>query len=229
MKSLRNKVPADVLRAQIMRDGEIAELVQELNHPDAAAETVTVETDVAIPVPIPLDEPAVPVPAVVPEVVSEPVLEPVQIPTPAPVKVTQTRKSAEIPDPEVPPLVAVATITGLVERTEAVTPQTAEAAETQQPVLVAEPRTISEYADWMRQTGRARVLIGEGTIYGDYSLSEIRDILPKLKGDLAGIIIDETVNQRFVDVSAEKGMKFIVAKSFEGIVHRPVSIRMIPL
>ncbi len=238
VKSLRNKVPADVLRAQIMRDGEIAELVQELNHPDAAAETVTVETDVAIPGLVPLDEPAVPAPAVVPEVVPEPVPEPVQIPTPAPVKVTRTRKSAEIPvpEPEVSavkeaevPLAAVATITGLVERTEAVTPQTAEAAETQQPVLVAEPRTISEHADWMRQTGRARVLTGEGTIYGDYSLSEIRDILPKLKGDLAGIIIDETVNQRFVDVSAEKGMKFIVAKSFEGIVRRPVSIRMIPL
>lgn len=218
VKSLRNKVPADVLRAQIMRDGEIAELVQELNHPDAAAETVTVETDVAIPGLVPLDEPAVPAPALV--------------------KVTRTRKSAEIPvpEPEVSevkeaevPLAAVATITGLVERTEAVTPQTAEAAETQQPVLVAEPRTISEHADWIRQTGRARVLTGEGTIYGDYSLSEIRDILPKLKGDLAGIIIDETVNQRFVDVSAEKGMKFIVAKSFEGIVRRPVSIRMIPL
>ena len=209
VKSLRNKVPADVLRAQIMRDGEIAELVQELNHPDAAAETVTVETDVAIPVPIPLDEPAVPVP------------EPVQIPTPAPVKVTRTRKSAEIPvpEPEVSavkeaevPLAAVATITGLMERTEAVTPQTAEAAETPQPVLVAEPRTISEHADWMRQTGRARVLTGEGTIYGDYSLSEIRDILPKLKGDLAGIIIDETVNQRFVDVSAEKGMNLLWPK-----------------
>lgn len=242
VKCLRNKIPADVLRAQIMRDGEIAELVQELNHPDADAETVTVGTEAVIPVPVPLDEPAVPAPAVVPEggsVVPEPVPEPVQIPVPAPVKATRTRKSAEIPvpEPEVPeakegeevPLAAVATITGLVERTEAGTLQTAAAAETQQPVLVAEPRTISEHADWMRQTGRARVLTGEGTIYGDYSLSEIRDILPKLKGDLAGIIIDETVNQRFVDISAEKGMKFIVAKSFEGIVRRPVSIRMISL
>lgn len=234
VKCLRNKIPADVLRAQIMRDGEIAELVQELNHPDADAETVTVGTEAVIPVPVPLDEPAVPAPAVVPEGVSV-----VPEPVPEPVKATRTRKSAEIPvpEPEVPeakegeevPLAAVATITGLVERTEAGTLQTAAAAETQQPVLVAEPRTISEHADWMRQTGRARVLTGEGTIYGDYSLSEIRDILPKLKGDLAGIIIDETVNQRFVDISAEKGMKFIVAKSFEGIVRRPVSIRMISL
>ncbi|HJJ99333.1 MAG TPA: DNA primase DnaG, partial [Methanocorpusculum sp.] len=171
VKSLRNKVPADVLRAQILRDGEIAELVQELNSPDAA-----------------------------------------------------------VPEPEVlgvmgvkAPLAAVSTTAGLGKRIETA------AVETQQPVLVTEPREISEHADGMRQTGRARVLTGEGTIYGDYSLSEIRDILPKLEGDLVGIIIDETVNQRFVDVLVGRGMKFIVAKNFEGIVHRPVSIRMIPL
>lgn len=235
VKSLRNKIPADALRAQIMRDGEIAELVQELEHADAVAEEMpTAETAAAVPVPVPLDEPVVPVSAPVPaEVQSEPI--------PAePVKVPLTRKTVPDPEPEaadVPagaevqmvevPLAAVATITGLVERAEVKPP--APAADPQPPVLVAEPRTIAEHADWMRQTGRARVLTGEGTIYGDYSLSEMRDILPKLKGDFAGVIIDETVNQRFVDAAAGKGMKFIVAKNFEGIVRRPVSIRMISL
>ena len=237
VKSLRNKIPADALRAQIMRDGEIAELVQELEHADTAAEEMPVaETAAAVPVPVPvpLDEPVVPVSAPIPaEVLPEP--------APAePVKVPRTRKTVPVPEPEaaevpaVPevqktevPLAAVATITGLVERAEVKPP--APAAEPQPPVLVAEPRTIAEHADWMRQTGRARVLTGEGTIYGDYSLSEMRDILPKLKGDFAGVIIDETINQRFVDTAAEKGMKFIVAKNFEGIVRRPVSIRMISL
>ncbi|MDE2519250.1 MAG: DNA primase DnaG [Methanocorpusculum sp.] len=247
VKSLRNKIPADVLRAQLMRDGEIADLVQELEqeHADTTAETMPpAEITVPISVPVPLDEPAVPVSAVIPEEVPQISPEPVQVESLSPAKTVRTRKPAETPVPkqesntEPPvhevregevPLAAVATITGLVERTAIETPPVAAAEETQQPVLVAEPRTIAEHADWMRQTGRARVLTGEGTIYGDYSLSEMHDILPKLKGDFAGIIIDETINQQFVDTAAEIGMKFVVAKSFEGIVRRPVSIRMISL
>ena len=195
VKSLRNKVPADVLRAQIMRDGEIADLVMELNSTEPQADPK--------------------MHAEVPEIRPEPVYEP-------------EPHIFEIPETEVP-LETVATITGLVERTEAEAPPAAAPETVQQPVLVAEPRTVAEHADWMRQTGRARVLTGEGAIYGDYSIAEMRDMLPKLKGDFAGIIIDEPVNQKFVDIAAEKGMKFIVAKNFEGIVRRPVSLRMIPL
>jgi hypothetical protein len=127
------------------------------------------------------------------------------------------------------PLTTVATITGLDEHPDGETQPVTVTEETQQPVLVTEPRTVIEHADWMRQTGRARVLTGDGTIYGDYSLPEMHGILPKLKGDFAGVIIDETVNQRFVDTAAEIGMKFVVAKSFEGVIRRPVSIRMISL
>ncbi|HJK35730.1 MAG TPA: hypothetical protein O0X41_03640, partial [Methanocorpusculum sp.] len=236
-----NKVPADVLRAQIMRDGEIADLVMELNSTEPQAESQTIPV---VPAPVPFEEPAA-APA-------EPPKEPSQITAPEPVhiqspeEVPHPKMHAEVPEIrpepvyepephifEIPetevPLETVATITGLVERTEAEAPPAAAPETVQQPVLVAEPRTVAEHADWMRQTGRARVLTGEGAIYGDYSIAEMLDMLPKLKGDFAGIIIDEPVNQKFVDIAAEKGMKFIVAKNFEGIVRRPVSLRMIPL
>ncbi|HJK02248.1 MAG TPA: DNA primase DnaG [Methanocorpusculum sp.] len=189
VKSLRNKIPADVLRAQIMRDGEISDL----NHLTTVMDTLSVEGDTRSQVSIQLDDLSIP--------------ELVQISPCIPVE--ETQKSAERHVLDLPHTVA--------------------ASETHPSILVTEPKTISEHADWMRQTGRARVLTCEGTIYGDYSLPEIQDILPKLNGDIAGIIIDETVNQRFVDVSAAKGMKFIVAKSFSGIVRRPVSIRMITI
>jgi hypothetical protein len=125
--------------------------------------------------------------------------------------------------------IAIAAVTSLVECIEVETPLVVTTEELQQPDLVVEPRTIAEHADWMRQTGRARVLTGDGAIYGDYSLSEMHDILPKLKGDFAGVIIDETVNQRFVDTAAEIGMKFVVAKCFAGVIRRPISVRMISL
>ncbi|HJK60122.1 MAG TPA: DNA primase DnaG, partial [Methanocorpusculum sp.] len=55
VKSLRNKVPADVLRAQIMRDGEIADLVMELNSPEPQAESQTTPVG---PAPVPFAQPA---------------------------------------------------------------------------------------------------------------------------------------------------------------------------
>ncbi|MDR0981561.1 MAG: DNA primase [Methanocalculaceae archaeon] len=159
VKSLRNKIPADVLRVQIMRDGEIGDLVQELDHTDTVAETVPAEaTAVPIPVPVPLDEPVVPVSAVIPDVVPQTMPEPAQVESSPPAKTARTRKPAETPAPEPEPiteppvaemkeaevpLAEVATIIGLVERTETETPPVAAAAETQQPVLVAEPRTIT--------------------------------------------------------------------------------------
>lgn len=218
VKSLRNKVPADVLRAQIMRDGEIADLVMELNSTEPQAESQTIPV---VPAPVPFEEPAA-APA-------EPPKEPSQITAPEPVhiqspeEVPHPKMHAEVP--EIRPEPVYEPEPHIFE-----IPETEVPLETvQQPVLVAEPRTVAEHADWMRQTGRARVLTGEGAIYGDYSIAEMRDMLPKLKGDFAGIIIDEPVNQKFVDIAAEKGMKFIVAKNFEGIVRRPVSLRMIPL
>ncbi|MDV0441236.1 DNA primase DnaG [Methanorbis furvi] len=269
VKSLRNKIPADTLRAQITRDEPIADIIPELIQiHDAAAELGMVqavsEPEVPEIIPAPLSEPVVPVPVVIPDavpLVSVPI--PVQKESAVPEKVTRSRKtvtpteSVVLQPKEVEvPLAAVAVITGeseqaalqqkeagvAIEPVMVVSPQkeievspvpAASAAKVKpavpQPILVAEPRTVGEHADWMRQTGRARVLTAEGTIYGDYSLAEMRDILPKLKGNFAGVIIDEVVNQRFVDTAAEKGMKFVVAKNFDGIVRRPVSIRMVLL
>jgi DNA primase len=254
VKSLRNKIPADVLRTQIMREGDIADLVQELDNTDTGVEAISAETVTPIPVPVILDESVASVSAVIPEIAIHEVgnetqfcratisrtmseLVPTQILSQA--KITRTRKSTKtsISGPESntkSPIfevegVTIAAATSLVKCTEVETPLVATTEGIQQPDLVAEPRTIAEHADWMRQTGRARVLTGDGTVYGDYSLSEMHDILPKLKGDFAGVIIDETVNQRFVDAAAEIGMKFVVAKCFEGIIRRPVSIRMISL
>lgn len=225
VKSLRNKLPADVLRAQIMRDEPIADLVREVELPsDTAVPQEFAQSSV------PLDEPAIPALAAPEEIVAA---EVPAAPREEPAAKSRLRKTPAVQEPEPPkkvetdvPLSTIATVTVVAEPEPERKPKSVAI---EHPVLVAEPRTISEHADWMRQTGRARVLTGEGTIYGDYALSEMRDMLTKLKGDLGGIIIDEVVNQRFVDTAAEKGMKFVVAKNFEGIVRRPASIRMIPL
>jgi DNA primase len=145
IKSLRNKVPAHVVRAQVAKNEPLSHLVFEITAPEDEA------------------EPAIP------EAVEEK------------------------PEPKEP----ISSVEG--------------------------------HAEYMKGTGRARVLNSDAVILGDYTIKELEDILPRLDDDAAGIIVDSSVGQKFVDAAYKKGIKYIAAREFTGIVHRPAGIRLIPL
>ncbi|HJJ82826.1 MAG TPA: DNA primase DnaG [Methanocorpusculum sp.] len=145
IKSLRNKVPADVVRAQVAKNEPLSDLVFEITAPEDEAEPV------------------------LPEAVEEK------------------------PEPKEP----ISSVEG--------------------------------HAEYMKGTGRARVLNSDAVILGDYTIKELEDILPRLDDDAAGIIVDSAVGQKFVDTAYKKGIKYIAAREFTGIVHRPAGIRLIPL
>lgn len=151
IKSLRNKVPADVVRAQVAKNEPLSDLVFEITAPEDEAESAA------------QSEP------VIPEAVEEK------------------------PEPKEP----ISSVEG--------------------------------HAEYMRGTGRARVLNSDAVILGDYTIKELEDILPRLDDDAAGIIVDSSVGQKFVDAAYKKGIKYIAAREFTGIVHRPAGIRLIPL
>ena len=151
IKSLRNKVPADVVRAQVAKNEPLSDLVFEITAPEDEAE---------------------------PAAQSEPVIP---------------EAFEEKPDPKEP----ISSVEG--------------------------------HAEYMKGTGRARVLNSDAVILGDYTIKGLEDILPRLDDDAAGIIVDSAVGQKFVDTAYKKGIKYIAAREFTGIVHRPAGIRLIPL
>ena len=151
IKSLRNKVPADVVRAQVAKNEPLSDLVFEITAPEDEG------------------DPAAQSEPVVPEAVEEK------------------------PEPKEP----ISSVEG--------------------------------HAEYMKGTGRARVLNSDAVILGDYTIKELEDILPRLDDDAAGIIVDSSVGQKFVDAAYKKGIKYIAAREFTGIVHRPAGIRLIPL
>ena len=151
IKSLRNKVPADVVRAQVAKNEPLSDLVFEITAPEDEG------------------NPAAQSEPVIPEAVEEK------------------------PEPKEP----ISSVEG--------------------------------HAEYMKGTGRARVLNSDAVILGDYTIKELEDILPRLDDDAAGIIVDSSVGQKFVDAAYKKGIKYIAAREFTGIVHRPAGIRLIPL
>ena len=151
IKSLRNKVSADVVHAQVAKNEPLSDLVFEITAPEDEA------------------EPAAQSEPVIPEAVEEK------------------------PEPKEP----ISSVEG--------------------------------HAEYMKGTGRARVLNSDAVILGDYTIKGLEDILPRLDDDAAGIIVDSAVGQKFVDTAYKKGIKYIAAREFTGIVHRPAGIRLIPL
>ncbi len=151
IKSLRNKVPADVIRSQIAKNQPISDLVFEISAPEEE-KTDAVPTE--------------------PENLSFPEEKP----------------------------------------------------ELKEPIS-----SVEGHSEYMKGTGRARVLNADAVILGDYTIKELEDILPRLDADAAGIIIDAPANQKLVDAAYKKGIRYLAAKEFSGIVHRPAGIRLIPL
>ena len=149
IKSLRNKVPADVIRAQIAKNQPISDLVFEITAPEDSGDAEVSEE----PAPLPAEKP-----------------------------------------------------------------------ELQEPIS-----SVEGHAEYMKGTGRARVLSADAVILGDYTIKELEDILPRLDLDAAGIIMDASCGQKLVDAAYKKGLQYIAAAEFSGIVHRPAGIRLIPL
>ena len=75
----------------------------------------------------------------------------------------------------------------------------------------------------------ARLLSPDLTILGEFQADEVDRSMGQVNGDLAGIVIDRVVDQKLLDVFARKGVEFIAAKEFKGIIKRPASIKLLRL
>lgn len=89
--------------------------------------------------------------------------------------------------------------------------------------------SVDGHAEYMKGTGRARVLNSDAVILGDYTLKEIEGAIMGLDDDATGIIIDASPSQMLVDLAYQKGIKYIVARDFELVIHRPTSVRLLTL
>jgi len=178
VKSLRNKVPASVLKNHIEKDEPISDLVFEI---EAGREEEQNPS-------IPRDGENNAAPAE-PERLSA---EPAKIIKDEP-EITQAAKPEPVP----------------IKKPE-------------------NPVTIREHTEYMKNTGRSRVITEDADLIGDYSLQELKTVLPKLHDDAAGIIVDAAVDQKFIDQAFAKGLKYVAAHKFEGIVRRPTGLRLIP-
>jgi len=91
------------------------------------------------------------------------------------------------------------------------------------------PETLGDHIDAVRGKRIARFLSSDLSILKESSSDEVERVLSDLNGDVAGLVTDGGISQRILDLSAGKGLEYIAARDFKGIIKRPLTIRLIKI
>jgi len=91
------------------------------------------------------------------------------------------------------------------------------------------PQTMSDQIDAVRGKRIARFLSTDLGVIRESKPDEVEKVARELNGDIAGLITDGEVNQRILDLMVNKGLEYIAARDFKGIIKRPLTIRLIKI
>ena len=97
------------------------------------------------------------------------------------------------------------------------------------PEAVERPRTLGDEIDAVRGKKTARFLSSDLRVILESSPDALEQAAGQLDGDVAGLVTDGEVNQRILDLMVGKGIEYIAAREFKGIIKRPLSIRLIKI
>ena len=90
-------------------------------------------------------------------------------------------------------------------------------------------KTLADQIEAVRGKRIARFLSSDLSVLKESSSDEIEKELSDLNGDVTGLVTDGDINQRILDLVAGKGIEYIAAKDFKGIIKRPLTIRLIKI
>jgi DNA primase (bacterial type) len=91
------------------------------------------------------------------------------------------------------------------------------------------PVTIRDHLDDVRGKNIARFLDGEMTVIRETPNEELEKAVETLDTPVAGIVTDRAIDQKLLDRLVYKGVEYIAAKDFKGIIKRPLNIRLMKM
>ena len=91
------------------------------------------------------------------------------------------------------------------------------------------PATLADHLAEMKGSESARFLSRDYAVLLEVRLDEIDKTLEEMNGDVKGIILDGEVNQRLLDILAGKGLEYVAAREYNGIIKRPMSVKLLKI
>ena len=91
------------------------------------------------------------------------------------------------------------------------------------------PVTIRDHMEDVRGKKIARFLNSDMTVIRETTSEEVEKAVDTLDSPVTGIVTDRSVDQKLLDRLVYKGVEYVAAKDFKGIIKRPLNIRLMKI
>jgi len=91
------------------------------------------------------------------------------------------------------------------------------------------PLTLRDHMDDVKGRNVARFLNQDMGIIREIRSEETEKAIETLEEPATGVVIDRTIDQKLLDRLVWKGLEYVAAKDFKGIIKRPLNIRLMKM
>lgn len=91
------------------------------------------------------------------------------------------------------------------------------------------PLTLRDHIDDVKGHSLARFLTDDLTIVKELRPEEVEKAIETLDGAVSGLVVDRPVDQKLLDRLVWKGLSYVAAKDFKGVIKRPLSIQLMKM
>jgi DNA primase len=91
------------------------------------------------------------------------------------------------------------------------------------------PQNIRDHFEDVRGNNIARLLNDDLTIVRELPSDEVEKAIDTMDSAATGLVLDRPVDQKLLDRLVSKGLSYVAAKDFRGIIKRPLSIRLLKM
>jgi DNA primase len=91
------------------------------------------------------------------------------------------------------------------------------------------PQTLRDHMDDIRGQHLARFLSSDLMIVREIKSDEIEKTVESINGSVNGLVADRSVDQKLLDRLVMKGLEYVAARDFKGIIKRPLNIRLMKI
>jgi DNA primase len=90
-------------------------------------------------------------------------------------------------------------------------------------------KSLNDHFRAVRGRHLARFLSDDLTVVNEIDVRDIDTGLESIGDSIPGIVVDGEINQKLLDHFVKKGLQYVAAREFKGIIKRPLSIRLIKM
>ena len=89
--------------------------------------------------------------------------------------------------------------------------------------------SLREHIDDVKGQKTARFLKDDLTVVREILSDEVEKSIETIDSSATGLVLDRSVDQKLLDRLVWKGLSYVAARDFKGIIKRPLSIRLLKM